>query len=114
MIDVGWRAGQEQDRPFFSHGPTQWYEGRADWRDLDLSDMPVSLAVNCHVVRNGSGRNGLGDPLEAFVWLANAHSRDDNGVKSGDIHNPEPRQISSGLSPVTQHRQILKDLDRSV
>ncbi len=62
-------------------------EGRSDWQNLDLIDTPVSLTLNDQVVRKGSGRNVLGDPLEAFVWLANARSRDGDGLKSGDIHN---------------------------
>lgn len=68
-------------------GALVYGEGRTDWHALDLIDAPVSLAVNGEIVREGSGRNVLGDPLEAFVWLANARSRDGDGLKSGDIHN---------------------------
>ena len=62
-------------------------EGRTDWRNLDLINMPVVLEVNRQIVREGSGRNVLGDPLEAFVWFANARSRDGEGLKAGNIHN---------------------------
>jgi 2-keto-4-pentenoate hydratase len=61
--------------------------GTQDWRGLDLVDMPVSLEINGKTERVGRGENVLGDPLEAFVWLANARSRDGNGLKAGDIHN---------------------------
>jgi len=68
-------------------GALVYGEGRENWRDIDLLDAPVTLSVNGQEVRRGSGRNVLGDPLEAFVWLANARSRDGDGLKSGDIHN---------------------------
>ena len=61
--------------------------GTSDWRDLNLIDMPVSLTVNGEVRREGTGRKVLGDPLEALTWLANARSRDGDGLRSGDIHN---------------------------
>jgi len=62
-------------------------KGQRDWRELDLIDSPVVLRVNDQVVREGTGRNVLGDPLDAFVWLVNARSRDGGGLKAGDIHN---------------------------
>jgi len=61
--------------------------GRKDWRNLDLLAMQVTLEVNGRTVREGRGANVLGDPLEAFVWLANARSRDGDGLVGGDIHN---------------------------
>ena len=62
-------------------------EGRRDWRDLDLVNMRVALEINGEEKRAGAGANVLGDPLEAFVWLANARSRDGAGLKAHDIHN---------------------------
>mgnify|MGYP001821293654 CR=1 FL=1 len=61
--------------------------GTRDWRGLDLVNMQVTLDVNGKAVRTGHGANVLGDPLSAFVWLANARSRDGDGLKAGDIHN---------------------------
>lgn len=61
--------------------------GTRDWRGLDLVNMQVTLQVNGKTVRAGTGANVLGDPLKAFVWLANARSRDGGGLKAGDIHN---------------------------
>ncbi|MGI9407533.1 MAG: 2-keto-4-pentenoate hydratase [Hyphomicrobiaceae bacterium] len=68
-------------------GALVYGKGARDWQNLDLVNMPVSLEVNGRVVREGSGRNVLGDPLEAFVWLANARSKDGEGLRAGDIHN---------------------------
>jgi 2-keto-4-pentenoate hydratase len=62
-------------------------EGIRDWSSLDLRDTRVQLNVNGEVVRSGLGADVLGDPVEAMVWLANARSRDGDGLKKDDIHN---------------------------
>ncbi len=62
-------------------------EGVEDWRDLDLVTMAVTLSVNGQTLRRGRGSNVLGDPMAALVWLANARSRDGDGLRAGDIHN---------------------------
>ncbi len=61
--------------------------GDRHWRDLDLIQMQVSLIVNGKCLRRGYGINVLGDPLQALVWLANARSRDGDGLKAGQMHN---------------------------
>jgi 2-keto-4-pentenoate hydratase len=61
--------------------------GRADWRDLDLTDIPVTLTVNGKFQRIGAGRDVMGDPLAALVWLANHRARVGDGLKAGQIHN---------------------------
>ena len=61
--------------------------GTSDWRGQDLVATEVTLTVNGREERRGSGANVLGDPLEAFVWLANARSRAGGGLVAGDIHN---------------------------
>ena len=61
--------------------------GTTEWRRLDLVNMRVTLEVNDRIEREGSGENVLGDPLDAFVWLANARSRDGDGLRAGDIQN---------------------------
>lgn len=61
--------------------------GVADWRSLDLPGMDVRLSVNGVVTRRGRGANVLGDPLQSFVWLANARSRAGGGLKAGQLHN---------------------------
>ena len=63
-------------------------EGTADWHALDLVNARVQLIVNGKVERKGSGANVLGDPLEAFVWLANSRAGAKGaGLKAGHIHN---------------------------
>ena len=62
-------------------------EGTNNWKQLDLKHCEVSLSVNDQIVRTGSGKNVLGDPVESLVWLANAVARDGDGLKAGDIHN---------------------------
>ena len=61
--------------------------GTADWQVLDLVTMPVTLEVNGEQRRSGTGANVLGDPMGAFVWLANARSREGDGLKAHHIHN---------------------------
>lgn len=62
-------------------------EGTQDLRALGLVNMPVALDINGEEKRSGTGANVLGDPLDAFVWLANARSRDGHGLNASDIHN---------------------------
>lgn len=65
--------------------------GRTDWRDFDLPDIAVTLTVNGRRRRQGAGRDVMGDPVAALVWLANARSQagatDDSGLAAGHIHN---------------------------
>jgi 2-keto-4-pentenoate hydratase len=58
-----------------------------DWRSVDLPGIEIPLRVNGEEARRGRGSNVLGDPLEAFVWLANALSKAGVGLKAGHIHN---------------------------
>ncbi len=62
-------------------------DGVARWRDIDLAGVAVALAVNGRIVREGSGANVLGDPLEALAWLANARAGRGDGLAAGHIHN---------------------------
>ncbi len=61
--------------------------GRTDWRDFDLADIPVTLTVNGQFRRSGAGRDVMGDPLAALVWLANHRAQVGDGLKAGHIHN---------------------------
>ena len=61
--------------------------GTRAWRGHDLVHTEVTLEINGRVERHGAGANVLGDPMAAFVWLANARSRAGGGLKAGDIHN---------------------------
>lgn len=68
-------------------GALVYGEGVTAWHGLDLVNTEVALRVNGKIERQGSGSNVMGDPVEAFVWLANARARDGDGLKAGDIHN---------------------------
>ena len=61
--------------------------GITDWRALDLVNMRVTLNVNGEIMREGSGASVLGDPLHAFIWLANERAKGGDGLRAGDIHN---------------------------
>ena len=50
---------------------------------MTSSAIEVALSVNGREERRGSGANVLGDPLDAFVWLANARSRAGGGLVGG-------------------------------
>ncbi len=68
-------------------GALVYGRGSENWTSLDFKDTHVLLRVNGEVERVGTGANVLGDPINALVWLANARSRDGNGLRKGDIHN---------------------------
>jgi len=61
--------------------------GRADWRDFDLAGITVTLTINGRRRRRGAGRDVMGDPVAALVWLANARRQAGDGLKAGHIHN---------------------------
>jgi 2-keto-4-pentenoate hydratase len=62
-------------------------KGVEQWPDVDLVNIDVTLSINGKVERRGSGKNVLGDPLGAFVWLVNALTRDGKQVTAGHVHN---------------------------
>ena len=66
------------------------------WRDLDLANTEVSLVVNGKQERSGSGKNVLGDPPGAFIWLVNARSRDGGARRPVIYPISEWQQISTG------------------
>jgi 2-keto-4-pentenoate hydratase len=48
----------------------------------DLAAVPVTLERNGEVVREGSGADVLGDPLDALHWLANARRAAGDGLRA--------------------------------
>ncbi len=62
-------------------------EGVTAWRGIDLPSVDVRLSVNGVEARRGTGRNVLGDPVAALVWLANLRREAGDGLKAGHIHN---------------------------
>lgn len=61
--------------------------GATDWQELDLVNMAVTLSVNGKQMRGGRGRSVLGDPVDSFVWLVNALSRDGHTLEADQICN---------------------------
>ena len=51
----------------------------------DLAAQPVAVAVNGKTVAEGAGRNVLGDPWNALVWLANRLSARGATLEAGHI-----------------------------
>jgi 2-keto-4-pentenoate hydratase len=62
-----------------------WVKGRpvADWQAMDLAAQAVRVTVNGKLLREGSGRNVLGHPLNALEWLVNSLSARGLGLKAG-------------------------------
>jgi len=66
-----------------------WVKGRpvTDWQSLlhtsDLAAQAVRVTVNGKVLREGSGGNVLGHPLNALEWLVNSLSARGLGLKAG-------------------------------
>ena len=56
----------------------------AEWRELDLARIPVSLKFDGEVVAPGFEGESRCVPLEVLVWLANELSRRGLGLNSGE------------------------------
>ena len=85
-------------------------EGVAEWRDLDLVNMAVSLMLNGARVRGGRGMSVFGDPFESFVWLVNALSRDGHGLEEGAICNTGTVTEICWISPGDEARAEFEGL----
>jgi len=62
-----------------------WVKGAllTDWKSVDLAAQAVQVTVNGKVLREGSGSNVLGHPLNALEWLVNSLSARGIGLKAG-------------------------------
>jgi len=62
-----------------------WVKGRllADWLSVDLAAQTVRVTVNGKLLREGSGSNVLGHPLNALEWLVNNLSTRGLGLQAG-------------------------------
>lgn len=62
-----------------------WVKGSAvtDWQGIDLAVQAVRVTVNGELLREGSGANVLGHPLNALEWLVNSLSARGLGLKAG-------------------------------
>ncbi len=54
-----------------------------DWRALDLANLAGMAFVDGRPVGKGTGAMVLGHPLDALVWLANAHARRGRPLQAG-------------------------------
>ncbi len=55
-----------------------------DWRALDLPEAEVALSVDGERRAQGRGREALGDPALALLWLANHLRERGDGLRAGD------------------------------
>jgi 2-keto-4-pentenoate hydratase len=64
-----------------------WVKGRllGDWRSIDLAAQAVRVTVNGQLLREGTGANVLGHPLNALEWLVNTLSARGLGLKAGQF-----------------------------
>ncbi|HEV8412958.1 MAG TPA: fumarylacetoacetate hydrolase family protein [Bryobacteraceae bacterium] len=62
-----------------------WVKGSVmtDWQKIDLAAQAVRLTVNGKLLREGTGSNVLGHPLNALEWLVNNLSARGLGLKAG-------------------------------
>jgi 2-keto-4-pentenoate hydratase len=69
-----------------------WIHGavRTDWRRFSFADQKVFVKVNGRILREGEGRNVLGDPLNVVAWLANQLPKRGQSLRAGDA-------VSTGL-----------------
>ena len=56
-----------------------------DWRNIDLPETVGRTSINGECVETGQGRDVLGHPLEAVVWLANKLAQRRTGLRAGQI-----------------------------
>jgi 2-oxo-3-hexenedioate decarboxylase/2-keto-4-pentenoate hydratase len=56
-----------------------------DWRTVDLAAARGVMAINGMVVGEGHGRDVMGHPLEALVWLLNTLAKRGKSLPQGTI-----------------------------
>lgn len=75
----------------------------------NLADHPTSLIINGKTVTSGTGRDALGGPLSALVWISNTLSQMGIGMKAGQF-------VTTGVtglpSPISQGDIVCADLGR--
>jgi 2-keto-4-pentenoate hydratase len=54
-----------------------------DWQSIDLAAQAVRVTVNGKLLREGTGSNVLGHPLNALEWLVNSLSARGLGLQAG-------------------------------
>jgi 2-keto-4-pentenoate hydratase len=56
-----------------------------DWREIDLTNLAVTLTHNGRIIEHGNSARILGNPLLAVVALANAQPLPAGGLKRGHV-----------------------------
>ncbi|WP_375458534.1 hypothetical protein [uncultured Enterovirga sp.] len=56
-----------------------------NWRDRDLGKATILLRLDGHVCAAGEGRDTLGGPFDALVWLARRLDEGGGSIEAGDI-----------------------------
>jgi 2-keto-4-pentenoate hydratase len=59
-------------------------KGVADWRKFDLPNHPVKHIIDGEVIKESTGANVLGNPLNSVSWLANKLATRGLELKAGD------------------------------
>lgn len=67
------------------HGASVLGTNVSTWQSLDLAQHSALLSVNGKPFSRGSGKNVLGDPLNAMAWLANHLQSRSETLKSGEV-----------------------------
>ena len=64
-----------------------WVQGAVvqEWEGVHLEQQVVSLRVNGRTVREGRGKNLLGNPLNAVTWLANELEARGETLQAGQV-----------------------------
>jgi 2-keto-4-pentenoate hydratase len=73
IADNAWNAGVVLGAPL------------RDWRHVDLAAMRGVMFINGTAVGEGYGRDVMGHPLDALLWLANMLARQGKGLTPGMI-----------------------------
>ena len=56
-----------------------------DWSEIDLASVRVEMFINGEPAGDGYGRDVMGHPLEAVVWLANMLARRGQRLEQGMV-----------------------------
>ena len=57
----------------------------SNWHGIDLPGVMGTISLNGEQVETGQGKDVLGHPLDAMVWLANKLAERRTGLKAGQI-----------------------------
>ena len=78
-----------------------------DWKSYDLAQFEVKLMINDEIVTQGTGRDALGDPVTALLWLVNRLSGRGIAIEPGQF-------VTTGVcglpSPIKSGDHVVSDL----